>query len=481
MLAPLLLLWPMSVMLTWLVAQDIADQPYDRAMQKTIQQEVRRLQALPPDTPVAARLALHEAGEAGEPVRLMQLRGADGSFLGGQPELPLPGGMFAVPSAEVRLRDAVLDDRRQVRIASAWIDVPGAAGPLLLQLAEGDDQRAQLAADIIKGVILPQFVILPLALLLLWLALSRAMAPLSQLQRRIRQRDSSDLSPIPTRDVPEELLSLVRAINEQLERLGRSVELQRRFLADAAHQLKTPLAGLRTQAELAHRSIESGQADLQQVRHSLKQIERGSQSAAHTVNQLLTMARTENRPRAGADETVDLGALAADTVREFVPIAMERRIDLGFEGAHQRRPRGGTWQASGSLRIRGNPVLLRELICNLVDNALKYTPAGGTATVRVIADPFGQVAVLQVEDSGPGIAPAERDRVFQPFYRALGTQVEGSGLGLAIVSEIARQHGAEVLLEDANLRHRPGLSEQACGAFGPGCRFTLRFRVAAAR
>jgi two-component system, OmpR family, sensor histidine kinase TctE len=114
---------------------------------------------------------------------------------------------------------------------------------------------------------------------------------------------------------------------------------------------------------------------------------------------------------------------------------------------------------------------------NLVDNALQYTPAGGTVTVRLVADPFGQVVVLQVEDSGPGIPPAEREKVFHPFYRSLGTEVDGSGLGLAIVREIAQQHAAEVTLEDANLRHRSGLADQGAASFGPGARFTVRFRA----
>jgi two-component system sensor histidine kinase TctE len=129
--------------------------------------------------------------------------------------------------------------------------------------------------------------------------------------------------------------------------------------------------------------------------------------------------------------------------------------------------------------VRGHALLLRELIRNLVDNALQYTPAGGTVTVRVVHDPFGQVVVLQVEDSGPGIPAAEREQVFQPFYRVLGTQVDGSGLGLAIVREIALQHGAEIGLEDANLRARAGLTEQGAAAFGPGVRFTLRMHASA--
>ena len=147
-------------------------------------------------------------------------------------------------------------------------------------------------------------------------------------------------------------------------------------------------------------------------------------------------------------QAVHLVRLATETVRDFVPRALERRIDLGYEGpadsAAARHPQGP--------QVLGHALLLRELIRNLVDNALQYTPEGGTVTVRVIDDPFGQVVVLQVEDSGPGIAVAERELVFQPFYRSLGTNVDGSGLGLAIVREIALQHGAEVTITDASAR-----------------------------
>jgi len=161
---------------------------------------------------------------------------------------------------------------------------------------------------------------------------------------------------------------------------------------------------------------------------------------------------------------VDMAPLANEAVRDLVPRALEKRIDLGYEGPEAVRP---------GLKMRGQPVLLRELVRNLVDNALNYTPAGGTVTVRLMDDPFGQVVVLQVEDSGPGIPAAEREKVFQPFYRALGTNVDGSGLGLAIVAEIAQQHQAEISLEDANLRSRNPLPGFV--AAGPGARFTVRF------
>jgi two-component system, OmpR family, sensor histidine kinase TctE len=330
---------------------------------------------------------------------------------------------------------------------------PGRATPAvgdapLVQVAETLGKRSRLATEIIKGVILPQFVILPLAVLLVWLALARGIAPLNELQQRIRRRESSDLSPIDERQAPEEVAPLVRAINDLLTRLDQSMRSQKHFLADAAHQLKTPLAGLRTQAELAQRQIDAGQHDPQALKKTLQQIARSSQSAAHMVNQLLAMARAENQQQVAQRQPVNLARLATETVHDFVPRALEKRIDLGYEGpgdmALARHPQGP--------QVLGHALLLRELIRNLVDNALQYTPAGGTVTVRVIDDPFGQVVVLQVEDSGPGIPLGERELVFQPFYRSLGTEVDGSGLGLAIVREIAVQHAAEITVTDASGR-----------------------------
>ncbi|MFL6678648.1 MAG: sensor histidine kinase, partial [Burkholderiaceae bacterium] len=293
---------------------------------------------------------------------------------------------------------------------------------------------------------------------LVWFALARGIAPLNALQQRIRRRESQDLSPIDDHDVPEEVAPLVRAINDLLARLDHTMGSQKHFLADAAHQMKTPLAGLRMQAELAQREIDAG-GDPQSIKRSLKQIARSSQSAAHLVNQLLAMARAEDQEQARRLQDVAIVKLATDVVRDFVPRAMDKRIDLGYEGPDVD---------PASPRIVGQPVLVRELIRNLVDNALQYTPAGGTVTVRLMPDPYGQVMVLQVEDTGPGIPEAEREQVFQPFYRALGTDVDGSGLGLAIVKEIADKHAAAVAVTAAVAV--PANSDQA-----PGALFTVRF------
>jgi two-component system, OmpR family, sensor histidine kinase TctE len=488
MLAPLLLLWPMSVALTWLVAQGIANKPFDRELGERVRVLSKEVSVRSGNGPPQAVFTLPVA--ASEILRtdeaddiFYQVLGMRGEFLSGDGALPVPSAEDRAPPGDVRFRDATLNSD-SVRVAYMWVNVQdqlpertGAGSSVdapLVQVAETLGKRSRLATEIIKGVILPQFVILPLAVLLVWLALARGIAPLNELQQRIRRRDSSDLSPIDERQAPEEVAPLVRAINDLLARLDQSMRSQNHFLADAAHQLKTPLAGLRTQAELAQRQIDAGQHDPQALKKSLQQIARSSQSAAHMVNQLLAMAHAENQQHAPQRQVVNLARLATETVRDFVPRALEKRIDLGYEGpgeaAAARHPQGP--------QVLGHAMLLREVIRNLVDNALQYTPVGGTVTVRVIDDPFGQVVVLQVEDSGPGIAAAEREQVFQPFYRSLGTNVDGSGLGLAIVREIAQQHGAEITLEDANLRHRPGLGEQAGAPFGPGARFTLRLPAA---
>ena len=334
---------------------------------------------------------------------------------------------------------------------------------MLVQVAETLEKRSRLAHEIIKGVILPQFVILPLAVVLVWFALSRGIKPLSRLQRRIRRRESSDLSAIDERDVPDEVVPLVRSINDLLTRLDQSMRTQKQFLADAAHQLKTPLAGLRMQAELAGREIDAGASDAGSLKNSLQQIARSSQRAAHMVNQLLAMARAEDREQALRKQPLNLAEIVMDTVRDFVPKAMEKRIDLGYEGPESK---------DGGVQLHGQPVLVREMVRNLVDNALQYTPGGGTVTARVVADPFGQVVVLQVEDNGPGIAEAEREQVFQPFYRPADTVIEGSGLGLAIVREVAEQHGAEITVADAMPR-----AAAAAAGNGPGTLITVRFPV----
>lgn len=470
MLAPLLLLWPMSLGLTWLVAQAIANKPYDRELADVAQALARQSQVevLEGAHPAVARrrelertaLSLLRADEEDEGDNVyFQVLGTRGELVAGDPRLAVPTE-DAPATVTVRYRDDFLGEE-PVRVAYLRIPDRQGQGDGLVQVAETLGKRSRLATEIIKGVLLPQFVVLPLAVTLVWFALVRGIRPLAQLQQRIRKRPSTDLSAIPTGNVPDEVAPLVHAINDLLHRLDESIATQRHFLADAAHQLKTPLAGLRMQAELAAREIDSGKSDPVSMKHSLLQIALSSQRAAHVVNQLLAMARAEDGGQVMRHARVDLPAVTRSVVLDYVARALERRIDLGYEG-----PDPG----DSKLSLVGEPVLLGELVRNLVDNALQYTPAGGTVTVRVVPDPFGQVLVLEVEDTGPGIAPAERQAVFRAFYRVEGSPVDGSGLGLAIVAEVAQRHGAEVTVGDARPRG-------AAGSAPPGALFTVRFRL----
>ena len=245
----------------------------------------------------------------------------------------------------------------------------------------------------------------------------------------------------------------MRSINDLLARLDQTMGAQKHFLADAAHQMKTPLAGMRMQSELALRQV-----DRDEIQRSLEQLSKSSESATHLVNQLLTLARAENQtPASKPFKLLELSELARDIVHDWVQISFARRIDLGFEASPE------------PVALLGNPVMLRELLNNLIDNALRYTPAQGSVTVRVRSGGDGEYAILEVEDTGPGIPPSERHRVFERFYRILGSNVSGSGLGLSIVREIAQQHAAMV-----DIFTNPRSQEQKF----PGCLFRVSFRRA---
>jgi len=459
MLAPLLLLWPMSIAITYLVAKSIANQPFDHALEDTVTvltQQVREVAGVIPRLPGPARDILR-ADDVDN--IYYQISAPSGSYVDGDRDLPPPPKqdpeLQEFRSGEVIFRNANLHGT-PIRIAHTWVNLEeDKAQPprwALVQVGETLDKRAKLANEIIKGVILPQFIILPIVLALVWFALSRGLLPLRELQERIRARPSDDLSPIPPRQVPEEITPLVKSLNEMLERLKLSIDSQKRFIADAAHQMKTPLAGMRTQSELALR-----QTDEAEVHRSLEQLAKSSQAATRLVNQLLALARAENQPQAGTTmEPLELGEVARNTVHDWVQASFNYGIDLGYEPPPEDVP------------ISGNPMMLREMLSNLIDNALRYTPRGSAVTVRVRRT--GRHALLEVEDNGPGIPAAERGHVFERFYRILGSNTEGSGLGLPIVREVAQQHGAEV-----DLFANPRTTDPK----HPGCLFRVTFPLRA--
>jgi two-component system sensor histidine kinase TctE len=430
MLAPLLLLWPITIAITNHVANDIANEPYDQVLAETVEGIAHQVRVVNGrvvvEPPLSAKAFLH--GEEQDAL-FVQVRGGDGEVLTGDDIIPKPPADALPTSDEVRFRDDRVEGEA-IRVAYQAVLLSPSGNSALVQVAETRKKREALASRIISGVLLPQFVIIPLAVILVWLGLSRGLRPLSRLRERMARRRPGDLSPLDIRRAPEELQPMVRSFNELMARLEGNLYAQQRFIADAAHQMKTPLTGLRMQADLALQ-----ESDPAQLRRSIEQIALGAERTGHLIRQLLTLARAESsHEKLHRFEIVDVEELARSVTLEWVERARAKEIDLGFEGSD--------WP----LAIDGVPLLLRELINNLLDNAIKYTPNRGRVTVRAIAD---EHVVLEVEDNGIGVAEIDRERVFERFYRVLGTDADGSGLGLAICREIAEHHGGTIRLTTA--------------------------------
>lgn len=431
MLAPLLFVWPISIAFTHYFAESVAAYPYDQMLREHVTAVARQIKFVGSQAqvslPTSAR-ALLRADETDSVY--FHVRNRRWDLLAGDAGLPKAEVLPSTPVnvGEVYFRSAVFNGQ-DLQIAYTFLAIPGQPEQdwLLVEVGETREKRSQLANRIVASVIMPQFVIIPLAVLLVWFGLSRGLRPLTRLRQTIEARDSADLSPIATRRVPDELEPLVEAFNAMLKRMKRNVEAQQRFIADAAHQMRTPLTGLKTQAQFAMR-----ENDPQAMRHAMSQIAAGVDRASRLVNQLLTLARTEASVHAEQDkQPLNLEALLKAQVSDWVMRAMERSIDLGFE-------------EHGAVQVLGNDFLLREMINNLIDNALRYTPAGGVVTGRVLRN--GDFAILEIEDNGVGISLEDAELVFERFYRVDNAGTEGSGLGLAIVREIANQHDAYAAL-----------------------------------
>lgn len=442
LLAPLIILWPVSVVVTFWMANSISNIPYDRALRDSVNALSQHVQFQ------GDRASIALTGFATSFLRTdeldtvyFQVRGTRGEVLAGDRELaeifPDDGARQNV----VYYRDDEWHGE-PVRIAYMFVFAPGDEGTrrVLLQVGETLKKRQALANEVIAGIIIPQFYLMPFVAVLVWFGLQRGTRPLDVLSARLRRTKPGDLSPVDVREVPEEVAPLIEAFNDLMERHATTLRAQERFVADAAHQMRTPLAGLRTQLELAIR-----QKDTQDLRASLEGIRASVERSSHMITQLLSLARSqgETPPRF---EPNDLDALLRGVTQEFVEQALARRTDLGFEGAGMP-----AW-------VEGNALLLHELFSNLIDNALRYTQPGGKVTVRVSAREF---VTVEVEDNGPGIDEKERELVFERFYRVAGSEASGSGLGLPIVRSIARQHHASV-----QVRNNPGER---------GCVFTVVF------
>jgi two-component system sensor histidine kinase TctE len=356
--------------------------------------------------------------------------GEDGTTLGGDVEMPPPsrGGDPARPRF---YHDAVRGE--PVRMLVAWMPVGAdpATPKVLVQVAETLHKRTRLAWEMVANVVVPQLLLIVMATAVVWFGVSRGLEPLQRLRRAVSDRSHLDLSPIDTHDVPGEVRPLVDEVNELMARLGRTFDFQSRFVADAAHQLKTPVSGLKAQIELALR-----ENDVERVRHSLAQLYISADRLSRLVRQLLSLARNEPGALDAMQlQPLDLNAYVLEVSMDWVPQAIKRDIDLGFEGVEH------------PLVINADRDRLRELINNLIDNAIRYSQPSGRVTVRLSQSGSDQCR-LAISDDGPSVPVEERARIFERFHRLLGTQEDGSGLGLAIVSEIATLHGARITLEE---------------------------------
>lgn len=432
---PLYLWLLFSTVTGYLAAVNLSNKPYDLVLQERAKLLASRYsQIRSADEADLARLFPEAEGEF-----LFALYDSHGQRLAGNGHLPSPR------PADFRATASTLRDTQiaQHKLRLLTLRAPGPDGDLLLvQAAESVQARLALGRSILGNIVIPQFIFILIAGVAVWIGLKKGLAPLERLRRQVANRSRDDLSPLEEALAPLEARPLIREVNALIERLKGLMESQRRFIADAAHQLRTPFAGLRAQAELARREEASAP-----VKAALERICAGTQRCSRLVTQLLTLARNEPEARLQAPLVLlDLGRIAEEAASHWAPEALRHDIDLGLE------------EEGGQLRVKGDEASLRDLIDNLIDNAIHYTPAGGHVTVRVGHDGG---AWLKVEDDGPGIPPEQRGRVFERFHRIPGSGQPGSGLGLAIVREVVARHGADLELSDASA--------------GQGALFTVRF------
>ena len=424
---PLVVLWSINIYVNYDIAKQFVNLAYDRALLEVALDIGRNIKhvnnQIYVDLPEVA-LQMLQSRQSGR-LRYV-VTGPDGKYVSGEPSFPAPED---TSDDRISYYDDVFLGRNMHVVALRVPVQPGSGkGAVLIRVAERVTLRAESARALFLRMVLPQALLIFLAMFAVWYGVGRGLAPLGVLQREIEQRSDRDLSPLPESTVPREVEPLIHAMNGLLERLSASIAAQRRFIADAAHQLRTPIAGLKTQTELGLRQVQSAED-----KATLKQLHVATEQMIRLINQLLSLARAEpDVGRASVTETIDLAELARQTTTEWVPRALARNIDLGFENQ------------PGTAQVEGNAFMLREMANNLLDNAVRYTQPGGHITVRVNTAE-GKVT-LSVEDDGPGVPEGDRERVFERFYRVLGSGAEGCGLGLAIVREIAQRHDAKVTL-----------------------------------
>jgi two-component system sensor histidine kinase TctE len=437
---------------SYYAARYYANQVHDRWLVDTAEALAQRVsggQGRPSvDLPEAAMQILQwDAADA----TWFQVRGARSGHLAGHPQVPGPP-----PPDALQLRGASVYggwiNNQQVRVASVPVTLPQGAEPIEVRVAETLNKRRLLANELLLAVLVPQLVLVAVAGLVIWVTLKQLLAPVGAVAEALEAQTHHSLEPIDDRELPSEFAPLTLAMNELLLRLREALAAQRHFIADAAHQLRTPLTAVKLHADEAAR-----ETDPVKLRPLIGEVQRAAARAVRLSNQLLTLARAEPSARVTEPRRFELRTLAHETAARWVPVAIEAGIDLGIDGGPGDGP---------PVEVLGDADLLAEALNNLIDNALKYAGRGAHVTVSLDAPPDGAVRLV-VDDDGPGIPPAQRERVFERFHRGEGETADvasherapGIGLGLPIVAEIVRGHGGTVRVE--------------AGASGRGTRITL--------
>lgn len=428
LLLPLAAVWLLGAVIAYYFAERFSNLAYDRALFDSTRSLAAQVKSVNHhihlDLPKEAeQILIYDEHDTVS----YQVMMPDGTIIAGDKAIPPPTPEHNNPI----YYDSVLHGKK-VRVASMYRRVTDDSGSqeVLVQVAETLRKRHILAEEILTGIVVPQLLLIALAGLSIWYGISKGLIPLTRLKEAIANRSHRDLSPIPEERIPREIRPLIHAINDLMARLSDAMLAQQRFIADASHQLRTPLAGLQAQVELALR-----QSNHEDARHALHQIFISAERVSHLAKQLLTLAKTE--PGIGKDENfkpINLNDVARDVTKQWVFQALKKNIDLGFEADEV------------FLMTNGDVLLIEEMLGNLIDNAIKYTAPGGRITVKTCRR--GSPTLI-VEDNGLGIAKEDRARVFDRFYRVLGTGVDGSGLGLAIAQEIMLLHNGEISAEES--------------------------------
>jgi len=431
LLVPLVALLALNAFLSYRAAVTAANEAYDRLLLASVRAIADRVTLVDDRVEVDVPYVALELFESKSQERIFyRVSSRGGATITGYDDLPLPKRALQNDQA-VFYRAPYRDETVYFAALSKPLYDPQGVGPVLVQVGETAEARDSLSREILLDSLARQGLLIGAAALVVWAGLRRGLRPMLRLRDSIAQRAPSDLTPIDARQVQNEVRPLIDAFNLHAERLDTLIAARRRFLDDASHQLRTPLAALKTQVDYS--LGEPSESDRRQL---LQDIRATTEQTIRLVNQLLVLARAEPQGVPGTElAPVDIAALARETTAELVPNARRKQIDLGFESA------------AGAAVVTGNRLLLHELIVNLVDNAIRYTPERGAVTVTVGRGAGG--VRLEVSDTGPGIPQAERARVFERFYRGSTASDQGSGLGLSIVQDICRSHGARIELGDA--------------------------------